>query len=134
MKQVCPALGGWQFVLTLRTRGRTAAWFIFQREQPTPHRRCRHAQVIFPTAATATADAASAAPVSGIVGGSTAALSCIWRVTNFRWKSFSFGTLIDIDNPTSGPLSILVSTLSNKQRSPLENGEIGRRRSVWAIR
>ena len=40
------------------------------------------------------------------VGGSTAALSCIWRVTNFRWKSFSFGVLIDIDYPTSGPLSI----------------------------
>ena len=40
------------------------------------------------------------------VGGSTAALSCIWRVTFSRWKSFSFGTLIDIDNPTSGPLSI----------------------------
>ena len=41
-----------------------------------------------------------------VIGGSTAALSCIWRVTFFRWKSFSFGTLIDIDNPTSGPLSI----------------------------
>ena len=52
-------------MLTLRTRGRTAAWFIFQREEPTPHRRCRHAQVIFPTAATAIADAASAVPVSG---------------------------------------------------------------------
>ena len=66
-------------------------------------------------------------------GGSTAALSCIWRVTFFRWKSFSFGTLIDIDNPTSGPLSILVSTLSKERASPLENGEIGRRRFVWAI-
>jgi len=53
-------------VPTRRTRGRRAAWFIFQREEPTPHRRCRHAQVIFPTAATATADAASAAPVSGV--------------------------------------------------------------------
>ena len=40
------------------------------------------------------------------VGGSTTALSCIWRVTFSRWKSFSFGTLIDIDNPISGPLSI----------------------------
>ena len=37
-----------EVVPTLRTRGRTAAWFIFQREEPTPHRRCRHAQVIFP--------------------------------------------------------------------------------------
>ena len=54
-----------EVVPTRRTRGRRAAWFIFQREEPTPHRRCRHAQVIFPTAATATADAASAAPVSG---------------------------------------------------------------------
>jgi len=57
---------GLEVVPTLVTRGRTAAWFIFQREEPTPHRRCRHAQVIFPTAATAISDAASAVPVSGM--------------------------------------------------------------------
>jgi len=35
-----------EVVPTRWTRGRRAAWFIFQREEPTPHRRCRHAQVI----------------------------------------------------------------------------------------
>ena len=59
------------------------------------------------------------------VGGSTAALSCIWRVTNFRWKSFSFGALIDIDNPTLGPSSIFTWHTLQQRGSPLENGEIG---------
>merc|ERR1712070_607376 len=34
-------------VLTRRARGRRAAWFFFQREKPTPHRRCRHAMIFF---------------------------------------------------------------------------------------